>query len=150
VAALNETLAALRIGGDSLDPDEVTKLLGHKPTLAQTKGQDIGRTNTGSVRLAKTGQWQLEASNRSPGDLDAQIEEILSQLTQDLSVWHALTSEFKADLFCGLFLKESDEGLSISPKSLAALGSRGIELGMCIYSGDKETPNKSLERTREG
>ena len=148
MAVVNETLAALRIGGDALDPAEVTRLLGHAPSLAQTKGQEIGRNSAGEPHFAKIGQWQLEASNRSPGDLDAQIDEILSQLSDDLAVWSALTSQYEADLFCGLLLQVSDEGLTLSPKSLAALGSRGIELGLCIYSGKAETPNTSLERTR--
>ena len=150
MAAVNETLAGLRLGGDSLVPEDVTRLLGHSPTLARTKGQEVGRTNTGSVLVANTGQWHLSASNQSPGDFDAQVEEILSKLSQDFSIWHSLTSQFKADMFCGLFCEESDEGISISAKSLAALGNRGIELALCIYSKRTETPNKSLERTRDG
>jgi hypothetical protein len=148
MAAMGETSAAIRIGGDDLDPVEVTDLLGHEPTLSQVKGQEIGRKNTGAAHFAKIGQWHLNSSNRSPGDLDAQIEEIFSKLTQDLSVWHSLTSRFKVDLFCGLFLNESNEGISLSPASLATLSSRGVKLDLCIYSGDKETPNNRLEPQR--
>jgi len=38
------------------------------------------------------------------------------------------------DLFCGLFMKESSEGFSISPATLAMLGERGIELQFDIYA----------------
>ena len=38
------------------------------------------------------------------------------------------------DLFCGLFMHESNEGAEISPASLTALGDRGVKLSLDIYS----------------
>jgi hypothetical protein len=61
---------------------------------------------------------------------------LLSKLTDDFNVWASIAERYKLDLFCGLFMQGSNEGLSISPKSLAALGLRQIELGLDIYGGD--------------
>jgi len=36
------------------------------------------------------------------------------------------------DLSCGLFMAKSSEGLSLSPEALSALGTRHIELAICI------------------
>jgi len=83
-----------------------------------------------------TGMWRLRATKLAPGDLDAQIEEILSKLSSDMAVWKKLSERYHVDLFCGLFLASGNEGLTISPKSLADLGNRGIELGLDIYGGD--------------
>jgi hypothetical protein len=54
-------------------------------------------------------------------------------LTADLSVWRALAAKYKPDLFVGLFLKESYEGIEISAECLDILSSRGVSLGLCIY-----------------
>jgi hypothetical protein len=58
--------------------------------------------------------WILEASDQVPGDLDAQVEEILARLTPDLSVWRDISANHSIDLFCGLFMLQGNEGLSIS------------------------------------
>jgi len=43
---------------------------------------------------------------------------------------------YKIDLFCGLFMGGSNEGISISPESMVALGLRHMELGLDIYGAD--------------
>jgi len=70
--------------------------------------------------------------------LDGQINEILSRMTADLAVWRSITEKYRADLFCGLFMGVSNEGLSISSQPLAALGMRGIELSLDIYAGQDD------------
>jgi hypothetical protein len=137
--ALDHTAASLRIIGDDLDPLEITHLLGHEPSSAERKGQKIVGKSTGKVRVARTGSWHLEARARSPGDLDAQVDEILSKLSGDLGIWQKLAGRFRMDMFCGLFLSGGTGGEVVSAKSMAALGSRGIELGLDIYGGDSDT-----------
>jgi hypothetical protein len=65
------------------------------------------------------------AADTEPGNLDAQIKSILGKLTSDISVWRRLAAAFEVDLFCGLFMQKENEGLSISPESLAILGEPG-------------------------
>ena len=48
-------------------------------------------------------------------------------------MWRALVARYDVDLFCGWFLENSNEGVSLSPSSLLALGERGIELDVDIY-----------------
>lgn len=122
----------IRLFGDDLDPDEVTALLGAQPTTACRKGDElVGRT--GRVRIAKTGSWRLSATRREPEDLEAQIFELLDQLTQDLRSWSSLTERYRTDLFCGIFMGSFNDGLPISAKALLALGQRGIDLDLDIY-----------------
>jgi len=83
--------------------------------------------------------WRLSAMDREPEDLDAQIGDLLSKLTDDLTVWTSIAERYRVDLFCGLFMREGNEGLSITPESLAALGLRRIELGLDIYDGHDRT-----------
>jgi hypothetical protein len=138
MAHLFKSAVTLRIGGDDLIPDEITALVGASPTHTQYMGQQMIGPKTGIVRIAKSGLWRLCALDREPEDMDAQIKEILSQMTDDLAVWKTLATRFEIDLFCGLFLAAGNEGLSLSPQSLTALGERGVELSLDIYSGDDD------------
>lgn len=138
MAHVQKSVVTLRIGGDDLIPDEITALLGVSPTDAHVKGQELVGRKTGRVRIAKSGMWRLEASDREPEDMEGQIREILDQTSGDLGVWQRIGKKYQVDLFCGLFLGGSNEGLTLSPQSLRALGERGIELGLDIYSGEDE------------
>lgn len=94
--------------------------------------------NAGSSRIAKTGSWRLHATEFEPGNIDAQIEEIFSKLTNDFSIWEGIASKFTVDLFCGLFMNEEMEGQDISSESLLALGRRKILIGLDIYAPDRD------------
>ncbi|MCL2871641.1 MAG: DUF4279 domain-containing protein [Betaproteobacteria bacterium] len=143
MAQLHKSVVTLRIAGGDLVPDEITKQLGASPTHAQAKGDKIVNKNTGNVRIAKFGMWRLCASDREPEDMDGQIDEILSQMTGDLATWQSIAKQYHLDLFCGLFMRVSNEGLSISAASLEALGARGIELQLDIYGGHDEEDGPS-------
>jgi hypothetical protein len=80
--------------------------------------------------------WSLEAEARQPGDLDSQIKEILSGITDDPETWSKLHARFSIDLFCGLFMKESNEGEGLTPEAMALLVSRLIPIGLDIYGPD--------------
>jgi hypothetical protein len=141
MGVIDHSVAALRFFGDELIPENVTALLGGQPTDACIKGQEIVGRSTGKVRIAKTGSWRLRAVRREPEDLEAQIFEILDQLTRDLGVWAAL-SAYKPDLFCGVFMGSSNDGLPLSARALLALGQRGIALDLDIYDFRDEEPGR--------
>jgi hypothetical protein len=135
MAHLAKSAASLRIIGDDLNPEEITSLLGCEPTQGQRKGEAIIGKKIGSVRVARTGLWRLGVADSDPAEIDAQIGEILGRLSSDLKVWRDLASRFEMDLFCGLFMDCSNEGIEISAESLLALGERGIKIGLDIYGG---------------
>lgn len=132
MAELSETAACLRLMGDDLDPDDLTRRLGAEPTGSARKGGLVSRPN-GTVVVAPRGWWYFKVEYRSPGDLDGQIAEILERLTDDLSIWQDLSGRFRAEIFCGLFLHETNEGLALAPATMLALGMRGLQLEMDIY-----------------
>jgi hypothetical protein len=138
MATISTTKATLRIMGDSLIPEEVTSVLGGTPTEAQRKRQEL-RGQSGISRTAKSGMWRLRAIETTPGDLDAQVQEILSQLTDDIAAWNRLASQYDIDLYCGWFMEKENEGLGVSATTLRELGARGIELSLDIYSGDGDS-----------
>jgi hypothetical protein len=125
-------MAALRVIGDDVVPQEISALLGAEPTHAQRKGDTVPTTSGG--RIAAFGLWRLSAPDKEPEDLDGQVSWLLSQLTQDLEAWRFISRQFRIDLFCGWFMDGTNEGVSLSPATLLALGERGIELGVDLYA----------------
>lgn len=134
MAVISETTVCLRFFGDDLDPDTLTAHLGRVPTASVTKGQTITDKKSGITRIAKTGSWLFEVKRREPGDLETQIRELFSALTSDLPAWQDLAAKYKPDLFVGLFMKESNEGIDIRAETLGLLSSRGVSIDLDIYS----------------
>lgn len=139
MAALARSHVSLRIFGDHLLRADVTRMLGCDPTEAWQKG-DVKKSKSGRDFVRKTGAWFLRAEHREPADLEAQVAEILGKLSSDPQVWSSLNQKFKVDLFCGWFMTDSNEGVSISPATMGQLQKRGIVLALDIYGPDKEQP----------
>jgi hypothetical protein len=137
MAALNRSSATLRIFGDSLNPDEISRILGCAPTKAQLKGQTRYKST-----VYKTGGWLLKATAHEPADLDSQIAELFGRVTKDTAVWAGLCQKYEIDLCCGLFMERTDEAIELSTDNMKVLAERGIKLEICIYA---PTPDIRLD-----
>lgn len=140
---LHHSCAALRIAGDSLNPDAISGLLGCSPTLGYVKGQI--EPSKGRRIVRETGGWHLDAAGQQPGNLDAHVAELFGRVNSALPAWATLSGEYKIDLFCVYFMSEADEGLEVSAKTLKLLGDRGIKLELRIYSPAKEDDHYGAE-----
>ena len=69
----------------------------------------------GTSRIARLGMWTLQAEETEPADPDAPVRAILSRLTHDESVWAEIGSRYDLSLFCGWFMKNGNEGVTIAP-----------------------------------
>jgi hypothetical protein len=127
--------ASLRVVGHDLVPGEITRLLGVVPTQAHAKGEptDIGR---GRTSPALTGVWALTAAPND--DLDVQVHQLLAATTADLATWRDVASRFRIDIFVGVVIVDGHEGFVLKPATLAALGERGIELDLDLYSAAED------------
>lgn len=137
MSRIAESMVSLRVAGDNLVPAEVTALLGVEPSLSYRKGEVLS-SRSGKEILRKTGMWSLRAEVCKPEEVDAQVAELLSKLPGEPAVWSNLSARFDIDLFCGLFMNESNEGLSLSADTLRALSERGIEISLDIYGPTEE------------
>ena len=146
MATLQLSVAALRVVGDDVIPSEISLLLGTEPSQASIKGEPIQANQSGRSRSARTGSWRLQVPDREPGDPNAQVADLLGQLTTDLQVWRDVAERFQVDLFCGWLMGESNEGISLTPETLQALGERGIELQVDIYGPESEASIRRLAK----
>lgn len=120
---------SLRIFGDDLQPNEITRLLGCEPTKAYRKGE----LNERNQIPARTGSWHL--SIKSTDELETVVEALLEKLTLDQAVWNKLTSQYRVDIFCGIWFEAErlNGGFGLSPKLMMALAEWGLAIGFDIY-----------------
>src|SRR5438132_947133 len=87
---LSRLSVSLRVAGDTLDPDEITVILGVEPDFSARKGE-ARRQRAGTV-VQRIGIWSRRV--RPPAsedwDLDGAITELLDQLPTDLAIWQSL------------------------------------------------------------
>jgi len=134
--AISRALATLRVIGDDLDPIEISHLLGRQSTRSHRKGEDLRKPKAKIPNVARSGLWALEAKARAPGNINQQIEELLTSVTTNLSVWDALANRYKLSVFCAWFMEGGNEGEDISADTLRALSDRRISLSLDVYGPD--------------
>src|SRR6187402_2148886 len=132
MAHIHETTVTLRFFGDDLDPTEITAQLGRSPTIGAKK-DGVWTTEGGTEKIARTGTWRLAAKDRRPGDLNGQVSELLATLNDDLSIWTDLTARFQADVFCGLWMEETNEAISLSVATMKELSARNLRVWLDVY-----------------
>lgn len=143
-----KTVACLRFVGDDLDPDEISSALGKEPTYARRKG-DVWLSPKGLRRTAKSGIWILNADDAEPGDLDQQVAALFSGLGDDFSIWRNFAKRYRGDIYAGVFMSQSNEGLNMSPLTLNSIGIRGLEFGLDIYSNIDDEPKNVSQIAEE-
>ncbi|RVU12492.1 DUF4279 domain-containing protein [Methylobacterium oryzihabitans] len=147
MASVDRSTATLRMLGNDLDPDEITRLLGTAPTGAARRGEQI-LSSLKRIHIAQTGRWALRVRELSPGNLDAQIREILARTTGDLAIWRGLSRRFECRVVCGLFLRTGNEGAAIAPDLLAMLGERRLHLDLDLYAANSPEDPDARDGTR--
>lgn len=129
IGPLDHNRVRLRVRGNPLDPDEITRLLGHPPTNARATGEPLP-----SGRIPRSGYWGVEAPGGMHDELDLRIAGLLMMLTGNLPTWRDLAERYDIDLFCGLFMADPNEGLTLRPATMALMAERCLPLGLDIYS----------------
>lgn len=132
MGTLYKSAASIGFLGDDLVPEEITAALGAEPTVGVRKG-GVWRTKAGVEKVAPRGSWRKEADRREPGDLDAQINDLLDGLSDDLLAWQSFSKRYRGRVFCGLFLATGNEGATMLSGTLLRLGERGLLMDLDIY-----------------
>jgi hypothetical protein len=120
--------------GGSADRSEMVLRVMPKEKRGDIDKDEVSRLLGCQCDREKWSSWHPHAPESEGSDIDGQVAWILSRVTSDLAVWQKITSEYRVDLFCGLFLDRPNRGVTLSVKTMADLAARGIELGFDIYA----------------
>ncbi len=138
----DEFCVRLGIWGDDLDPEEITRLLGGSPTEAHRKGD--ARPWVKQEPNYRCGFWSIQ-TERSTRDIEQQLTELFAGLSSDPAVWKALTSRYRADLLCGVFLSWFGHGFSMTPNLHRLLADRNLVITFDIYDEYDHDPEPKWE-----
>ncbi len=135
MAAIARVRVSLRVFGDSLEPEEVSALLGREPTRFHRKGD---KSSADGSSIEPTGAWILDSGLSEKSEIEEHVEALLSPVSNDSDEWASLTSRFSASILCSAFLDQYNEGFELSPRLAQSLADRGLVIAFDIYSGDPE------------
>ncbi|MDG5747742.1 DUF4279 domain-containing protein [Qipengyuania sp. XHP0207] len=136
MAELSDCIVTLGFWDDDLEPELFTELLECQPTVGIKKGEPWV-TSHGRRKIAPTGSWRVEVDKEVSGNLETKIATVLSLVTQDLSRWKQLPESERAQLFCGLFMDDVNEGVGLSHSILQQISDRGLALELDLYGGSE-------------
>ena len=94
----DEVSACLMFGGEAVNPDEITKLLGVEPSRTRYATE----IQSGSSLRP---MWRRNGPRVRGVPLERQIKTLLDELPQELAIWEDLRP-FQGQVFCGLWLHE--------------------------------------------
>ena len=123
---------ALCIYGKDLIPDEITSLLGCKPTHSHVTGDVKGPLSPPFTQ----GGWFLELRGDLPHDLDVMFGELLAKLPQDPNIWQGLSERYLVRVHFGVHTGQGCSVL-IGPLSIRLLALTRAELLVDIYAYGK-------------
>ena len=125
----DEVAVALCLYGLTLQPVEITRLLGVEPTHAHLAGD---REDWRSPPHAK-GAWIREVRKFEPIDPDAMFEELFRALPEEERVWQELASQFEVEVH---FAVHTDVGctFNLSPRTVQLIAARSAALKLYIQA----------------
>lgn len=132
MSEISKSLVSLRIFGKDLNPDEMTVIMRCQPTRSGKKGDML--LKNGNYATIKTGSWSIEFQGEASASIEEKILRLLEDLPEDIGIWEKITTDYQADLFCGLFLDQFNEGFDLSADVMKKLGDRGLRIGFDIYT----------------
>lgn len=131
--SLQRAKVSVLIADDNLVPSELTALLGRPPRLGVSKGETFLASHGKKIK-AQTGMWQFGGEWESPPQLDRQISEVLSVLTNDLSIWAEVTNRYFCDLSVGGYFHAWTGSMTLGPTTLQLLAERKLSIDFDLYA----------------
>lgn len=128
-----QAFASLRLFGDLLVPEEISRLLSLVPTSFAAKGSRTVAAS-GKSRVAPTGRWILESRGHvTSTDLEQHIAWLLDRLDEAGIAPTKLPAVSRADVFCFWVSATGTGGPEFSPELLGRLAKCHLALGLDIY-----------------
>ncbi len=128
---IDKSVVSLRFFDDNLSAEDITRLLKYSPSMSYRKGDFL------RDEVTETGAWLLKGK-KSSKSIETQITELFSLLSQDLQIWQELTTKYRADLFCGLWINGWNRGIALTSEILKQISDRGLKIDFDIYCEDEK------------
>ena len=120
--------ASLRISGDGLDLDEISRTLGLMPTHTHRKGE-LRKPHS---KTWPNDAWHYEAQIDHERPLDEHIMAIWDAVRPQIPYLRNLKRDFKVDIFCGYRSNSSTAGFNVDHRCLGLFAELEIPFGVSV------------------
>lgn len=120
--------ASLRIHGDHIPFDEISRTLGVLPTMMRRKGERKGPRSP----EYKDDAWHFQPDVAETEPLDAHLIEILNVVRPHTEYIRSLKSRFKVDIFCGYRSNCGHAGFEVAHSCLELFNLLEIPFGVSV------------------
>jgi hypothetical protein len=120
--------ATLRIHGDNVPLEEISKRLGVKPSHVHRKGERRGPRSPGYPDDA----WHFQSSIAETEPLERHIETLWQIVRPEVGYLKALKERFKVDVFCGYRSNCDHAGFEVSHKCLELFAALEVPFGISV------------------
>jgi len=127
----DECGVTLAIYGDDLDPDEITHLLGVRPTRAHRQGD---RPKPDSRFSFPQGAWFLERRGTAPVGPDELTNAVLDLLPTDPERWRPIWDRFDIQVCYRLHFSGWNKGFALPRELVARIAAIGALMSLDIYA----------------
>lgn len=124
---MDESRATLAIYGDDLDPEAMTKRLGHTPKHSHRKGASVGSVP------AQSGAWLFTVEARPPLGPDDALIALLDTLSLPSAEWIALQREFRVLLRIAIHMDGWNRGFGLSTQTVQRVATIGLPIDFDLY-----------------
>jgi hypothetical protein len=126
MSELDNSIVSIRFVGKNLDTKIISEQLGYiESNLTETTVKKLRNNNI---------IWGIRLAGKDRMSLENKIMMLLGEFTKDILIWRQVTESIKADIFCGLFLDEWNQGFDLTPDLMKEISDRNLEIGFDIYS----------------
>ena len=126
----DEVAVTLAIYSESLEPDELTKVMGCEPTKAYKKGRRRSKKSPPSP----TGAWLLKVRGEPPDSPETLTHQLFDKLPKTEGFWKDLGEQFDLQLRYGLHSENWNQEFSFSHSLIQRMSSLHVEVVLDIYS----------------
>jgi Domain of unknown function (DUF4279) len=123
----------VRISGEALEPENISRLLALKPTRTHLRGESRSRHGKAAELSWKESLWLLQSPLDASGDPAEQLKWLLDVLEPKSSLIKTLAKDYQLDLFCGFSSASGQGGFKLDANTLRRLADLGIPLTLDLY-----------------
>jgi|SRR5579864_395766 len=124
--------ASLRISGEDLRPDEITRLLGIAPTRVHLRGEPRGHGKS-CESVWERSLWLLQSPLGDSRDPVEHLDWLMRVLESKRSAVKGLRGKYAMDLFCGFSSETGQGGFTLDAVTVHRLGRLGLPLSFDLY-----------------
>lgn len=135
----DEGNVCFRIGGDNLDPQNISKSLGITPSFAHKKG-DFVKGASDKTAKRPSGLWGFESQLPRISEIEKQLTWILNRIEPKYSyIKKILRKRYRMDILVSRhYTADKQCGFTLPAKLVKRLGKLGIEINFDIYTYQKK------------